>query len=304
MRALIDHVWGKSSAQDRVWAQVAGLSPTRAERRLFMALNFQAFIDESETAGGEYVLAGHIATAENWAKFSAEWEMLLPSGTLADNGLYHFKMSAMAMTDERMARVPAFRRCIENHVKASISCRMNVEDFDRAHENVERFVSRLNLVLDWKLWKSPYYFLFRCLLDRFHDRSSEYADILPVNEDEKVDFYFDDKTEKSAIMAAWDEIVENRPDKVAKLYGATPRFENDQDFLPLQAADLWAWWVREWYEEDNSPVPDKMRMLDFGGWKGKRGHPIIAISYDEEAITKVLTGITFANAPNAYRIFP
>jgi len=119
-----------------------------------MALNFQAFIDESETAGGEYVLAGHIATAENWASFRLNGKCFCQAVRWPIMSL-SFQDERHAMTDERMARVPAFWRCIENHVKASISCRMNVEDFDRAHENVERFVSRLNLVLDWKLWKSP-----------------------------------------------------------------------------------------------------------------------------------------------------
>jgi hypothetical protein len=36
-----------------------------------MALNFQAFIDESSTTGGEFVLGGHMATAEAWAQFSS-----------------------------------------------------------------------------------------------------------------------------------------------------------------------------------------------------------------------------------------
>lgn len=58
-----------------------------------MALSFQAFIDDSTTPGGEFVLAGHIAPAEAWAKFAKEWEELLPFGTLAENGKYHFKMS-------------------------------------------------------------------------------------------------------------------------------------------------------------------------------------------------------------------
>ena len=54
---------------------------------------FQAFIEDSYTRDGEFVLAGHIATEEAWVQFSKEWEELLPSGgTLAANGEYHFKM--------------------------------------------------------------------------------------------------------------------------------------------------------------------------------------------------------------------
>ncbi|MGB6171717.1 MAG: hypothetical protein WBG12_07110, partial [Xanthobacteraceae bacterium] len=62
----------------------------------------------------------------------------------------------------------------------------------------------------------------------------------------------------------------SRPDEVQQFYGAKPRFDSDQKLLPLQAADLWAWWVRDWYEEDASDLPDKLKALDFGQWKGKK----------------------------------
>ena len=103
MNALLDHAWGKSAAQDRVWAQVTGLAPSRAVRRWLMALTYQAFIDDSYTHGGEFVLAGHVATAENWAKFAAEWENLLPSGTLGKIG-YHFKMALARGSRSRAGR--------------------------------------------------------------------------------------------------------------------------------------------------------------------------------------------------------
>jgi len=85
---------------------VAGMRPSAAVRQPIMVL--QAYIDDSYKRNGEFVLAGHIATAESWAKFAKEWEALLPSaGTLASNGNYHFKMSEMAANPERM---PASRR--------------------------------------------------------------------------------------------------------------------------------------------------------------------------------------------------
>ena len=54
---------------------------------------FQAFIDDSYTPDGEFVLAGHVATAESWVAFAKEWEELLPFGTIAPNAKFHFKMS-------------------------------------------------------------------------------------------------------------------------------------------------------------------------------------------------------------------
>jgi hypothetical protein len=48
---------------------------------------------------------------------------------------------------------------------------------------------------------------------------------------------------RKAIISEWTKYIELREEELKPLYGATPRFENDQEFLPLQAADLWAWWI-------------------------------------------------------------
>ena len=77
MNALLSHVWGKGKA-DRVWGHVVGLAPRTAVRRFLMV--FKAFIDDSSTPGGEFVLAGHVANAEEWAEFTKEWEELLLHG--------------------------------------------------------------------------------------------------------------------------------------------------------------------------------------------------------------------------------
>jgi hypothetical protein len=75
--------------------------------------------DNSATPNGEFVLAGHIASDDPWARFLKEWDDLLPFGVLAENGKYHFKMSQMAATPERMERVPAFYWVIEKYVLLS-----------------------------------------------------------------------------------------------------------------------------------------------------------------------------------------
>jgi hypothetical protein len=279
--ALLDHKWGISSAQDRVWAQVTGLRLCDAERRLLMALNFQAFIDDSITPGGEFVLAGHIATAEKWALFAKDWEDLLPLGTIAKNNKYHFKMSEMAISPERMERVPAFYRVIEKHVDFSISCRINLADFARAHERAEIATRSLGWIVNFHHWKNPYFFTFRGLMDNFHLQKDFFERVIPLNE--KVDFIFDNTTEKTSILAAWDDYLSNRFDEIRDDYGATPRFEDDQEFLPLQGADLWAWWVREWYEEEASPLPAKMDAFDFGTWRGIR-RPFVTFGFTEQGI--------------------
>lgn len=259
-----------------------------------MTINLQAFIDDSATAGGEFVLAGHIASAESWAQFSREWEQLLPLATRGKSGKYRFKMKEMVRPPERFERVQLFYKVIEDHVISSISCRMNVGDFEQAKGRA----SRLAQIYGWSVnlgdWDSPYFVVFRGLMDGFHDRRKDFKSGIPV--DQKVDFIFDEEKKSKAILAAWDEYLDMRDDDVRPYYGAHPRFEDDEEFLPLQAADLWAWWASEWYEEDASHFPDKMRDYDFGKWRGKQRRNI-AISMDEDAIFDTLQRLIFIHAP-------
>src|SRR5208282_4352305 len=82
---------------------------------------------DSFTPNGVYVLAGHIATAEDWAKFSREWEAMLPYGIRAKNGGFHFKMSEMTSSPERMERVGAFYRIIDSHDLIPLSCKISID---------------------------------------------------------------------------------------------------------------------------------------------------------------------------------
>lgn len=297
MNALLNHKWGISHAQDRVWAQVAGIAPSRAVRCIFVVLNFQAFVDESYTRK-EFVLGGHIATVENWALLAKEWEALLPRfGLLAPENKFgkthHFHMAEMAMTPERMERIQVFYRAIERCVATSISCRINLDDLKqgaaRARQAMQVKYGIQNL--NWGLWENPYFFTFRILVDQFHQRRKQFKSIPP---EQPVDFYFDDKVEKRPILEAWDQYLHKAGDVVRARFGATPRFENDLQFEALQTADLWAWWVRKWYEEwsedDGVGVPPKMRDLNFGTWRGKERLKII-FSANEDTIAAALQNV-------------
>lgn len=291
--ALLRHVWGESPAADRVWAQVAGLRPQLADGRLLMVL--QAYIDDSQKDGW-FVLAGHIATTEAWAAFSRDWENLLPThGTMVPSpGTgYHFKMSEMAMIDERMSRVPAFYRLIEEHVAVSLSCAYRIVDLERAKQRI--YIP--NAIIDFHHYNNHYMFAFKMLMDMFHTYREIIERFIPVGD--KIDFYFDEQAEKKIIVPMWDDYIRNRPAHVVGRYGATPRFEDDREFLPLQAADLWAWWVRKWTSEGHPELQDGP---DFGSWQGKRaGFPKLAFTADEDSITKGLVKIALELMPDGYK---
>jgi hypothetical protein len=250
-----------------------------------MSQIFQVFIDDSSTPEGESILAGHIATPEAWAKFKADWEAMLPFGTLDANGKRHFKMSEMATLPERMERVPGFYRIIEDHVTLSLACRVNLTEYEGALQRIRDDARKLGLnYVNFDRFENPFAFQFRALMDQFH---TDRALLDPELKDGKVDFYFDDRMEEGFITAIWDDYMASRPEEIKRCYGAKPVFGNDQQYLPLQAADLWAWWVREWYEEDASDPPTKMEAFDFGKWRGKK-RPCLTISYNEDQIVEGL----------------
>lgn len=244
---------------------------------------YQAFIDDSRDRSGNFVLAGHIASAEQWIQFTKDWEEMLLHAVRDKDGQFHFKMTEMAATPERMARVQAFYRIIERHVLMSVSCRINVNELARAKSRI--FVH--NLRIDWDYFNNPYMVAFRGLMDMFHTHRKSVEKLIPMGE--QVDFIFDEQSEKKMIWDAWDEYIQERSDELRPLYGSAPRFENDKKFLPLQAADLWAWWIRRWHEEGR---PDKIESCDFGAWKSKRqDHARAAISFDEDQIVETIRRI-------------
>jgi hypothetical protein len=275
---LLEHVWGVSPSTDRVWAQIAGFAPsTKLWERLFMVL--QAAIDDSYTEGGVFVLGGYIASAEAWANFSKEWELLLPTANRGPRGSYRFKMSEMI---NHINRVPPFYHTIENHVIMSISIKIDLGDFARAKQRI--WSDNAHIV--WGPEHEPYWFACSMLLLQFHRSRYEQqllADWLPL--DKKVDFYFDNRSGSGTLLDSWEESVAEEPEEFRELYGARPRFEDDEEFLPLQAADFWAWWVREGYETDQL---EKYIKGDFGTWTETRHVHNVLLTMSEDAIVETL----------------
>jgi Protein of unknown function (DUF3800) len=272
---LLDHVWGISPGADRVWAQIAGVAPsTKPWKRLFMVL--QAFIDDSYTPNGTFVLGGFIATAEAWAKFSTEWEPLLPLTNRGKSGKFRFKMNEMIK--ERPDRVAPFLKIIEKFVLASLYCKLNIADLQMAKERIwsERDIY-------WSVPSQPYWLCFSGLLGSFQKhriKESKLADILPLNE--RVDFYFDRRSARDSneIAAHWEDFASK---ETQSLYGTVPRFENDEEFLPLQAADYWAWWVRNIYENKN-----RSRKSSDIAFKPARSIPALAYAFTEDTLVNAL----------------
>ena len=164
-------------------------------------------------------------------------------------------MSEMAGNPERMGRVPLFSEAIDRHIHDFISCRMNLAEFAEAHNRFEIFARVMGWSVDFGKFLNPYNFTFWILLKAFHKDREKFTSHIPI--DEKVDFYFDNRSEKKSLLDAWDKFLPKLDHAERARYGATPRFEDDQEFLALQASDFWAWWVRESVQRRCTEMPDR-----------------------------------------------
>jgi hypothetical protein len=131
-----------------------------------------------------------------------------------------------------------FYGVIEKHVTAAVSCMVKTADLIEAvrefpwpfcfdHEGTKRI-------------ENPYYFCFKAIMDKFAQNQSQ------LRIEEPVDFVFDEETEKKRCLEAWDRLKYNASANVRRLLGDKPIYLDDKTTPPLQAADLYAYWVRDW----------------------------------------------------------
>lgn len=275
MNSILEHVWGESVAIDQIWARLCGMSPNLADKVWLAVL--QAYFDESfDQNKSIFVLGGYVSPVLKWVEFVREWEQILPFAGLTDEfGQPYFHMKEIAPRSNCMEIVQAFYRIIEKHCELAISAKIDKRELDNA---IGRVVVP-NVAIDWGWWRNPYNVSFRILMDMFHSQWAVNAAETVLSERGPVDFFFDDKEEKGPILAAWDDFLRDKPPEVRRLYGAHPIFESDKRLKPLQAADLWAWWRRKWYENNQE-------VLTFGAFEKTMGkHPhFMEIEYSEDQL--------------------
>lgn len=252
-------------------------------------MTYQAYLDDS---GDDeiFVLAGHIASAEQWGRLSAGWEKLLRNfGTLGKGNTYHFKMNEMAMNEERFSRIGPFFRLIEENLPITIACWVRHEDIRRANARFQVRGQNFDLPDEIK----PFRIVFRAILNTLSDNIDLLKDRLDI--DFPIEFIFDDQSEKGDILSGWGNYYRNSADGMRMLLSAPPKFEDDRKFLPLQAADFQAWWVRKWRATGANEweVPS-----NFAGYRPIKERMGIDIHVSEKDIADVLRLIYRRKVPS------
>jgi hypothetical protein len=266
---------------------VSGLPSGKRGKRALMV--FQVFIDDSgsEPQSPIFVLAGFIASHDNWARFSDDWQTELERVPKLD----YFKMSEAAWLRGQFSRerewtesmrdnrVASFAAIVRKHAAIRVEATMRHDDFNRYMASVPA-VSR-SLAID-----HPYVMLFFqtiLAVALFQDR---FGIIEPC------DFIFDEQIGFSEeVNRQWRQfkssLDKSTRSDLAKFVGSRPIFRNEIEFMPLQAADLCAWQLRNHYIENHRVENQAIAIPPNRVFASLRSMPGISRHYEEREMKRL-----------------
>jgi hypothetical protein len=264
--------------------------PERAVRKSFMVL--QAFIDESYDGGGWFVMAGYLANADRWAEFSKDWGELLPKFGVLDikTGNYHFHMTEMMHTEERRARIPVFGRVIEQHLDFMMSLRIFIPDIERAQQRL--FVPGRELGR-FPVTTELYRLGWNQILATFAASRETISEAVSI--DANVEFIFDEAASRKKLLAAWEAKDQEYP-VLSSRFDTIPRFEDDKEFVALQAADMLAWRVLRVCPPNSSTTERLARLYPL--WENPKPMRHLDMPLSEDGIVAMLMDHTADNVPS------
>lgn len=217
-------------------------------------MGFQAFFDDSGTGVPVFVLSGFVSPVYQWEDFSRQWQPLLDEPPK----LKYFKMWEAAQlcgefagmkAEQRNERIQNFFRVIHKTAHLSVSSVIPIRPFKRIWKGK---------IAGGKEWNDPYYValwdmvaflaeqhfrmrLFEAMATRDRQSPSIYGTL---------DFIFDDNPRIAAIVAPYYQLIRAKMHPLQRGWiGASPGFEDDQEFLPLQACDAQSWYFRRLFAE-------------------------------------------------------
>lgn len=124
--------------------------------------------------------------------------------------------------------------------------------------------------------ENPYYFAFQAIINVLNQHQHK------LGIDQPIDFVFDDQVEKRDTILGWDIMKKAVSPDMAHLMGSL-LYQDGKEFLPLQAADLYAWWVRRWIVEGDGGGGIEHQKY---AWKAERDIPRLQMSFTEEHFTR------------------
>jgi hypothetical protein len=203
----------------------------RRNRGLLM---LQAYFDDSLSTGKALVVGGFISDPARWEQFSDAWQKRLDHAPWDT-----FKMSEVMDRggDESLEHAKWHYSEIPKFVGGAVAFIVPIELLHRLCDEYELP----------EFLRDPYHWAYMGIIAQLMHNAEGWKITEPV------DFIFDERSDKELIMRGWESYSALCPPEQKKLLGRKPQFEDDQRVLPLQAADMWVWWVRKaWLEGTHS----------------------------------------------------
>jgi hypothetical protein len=214
----------------------------------------QCFFDNSGWDGKSpvFVMAGYIAKEKQWEEFSQEWQSILdleePRKLNRLKMFEAFRLSSYKSEfngwteSERDERLKKFVIAINKYVEHAIIVAIPVEPHQRLFKGV----------FQPDAMGRPFFLSFFSIMTQLA-RVASHLEI-----DDEVQFFFDEEGgESKRLMAEQYELFKSMaPPAIKKIMGGIPQFKKDEQFKPLQAADMLAWLARRYFSEEiNGRIP-------------------------------------------------
>jgi hypothetical protein len=194
-----------------------------------------AFIDDSGMNQPPVsVLAGWVAPTSSWAAFTDDWDKILRMSPRiryfkfddATNFKDEFNGISEASRDEK---IKLMVDAIAEHQLLGVATVI-------PHFVFHKYFGKH----DKGVLKHPYALSFFMIMSRL------YRHYASLGSDGKIDFVFDQQNDQMlSVLEGWQEFCRLAAAEHKPMIGSPPSFKDDQDILPLQAADLHAGWVRQ-----------------------------------------------------------
>lgn len=205
-------------------------------------LMLEVCIDDTRTEpdqGPVFILAGFMAKVKNWEHFADEWRAYSRKAPKLDyvKGKEAFWRKGQFKgwsSEQRDKRVLGFISLIKKYKAQGVTCMINHQQFAH-HPGRLRWPGKLGVMNP--ILKEPAYTAVAAVT------CAVLGSILNSKTLEKVRFIYDEEVVSRKELESGHRAMRAQiPKRASDLVAQEPKFENDKEFLPLQAADLFAYY--------------------------------------------------------------
>lgn len=189
----------------------------------------EAYIDDSASDSGDgkrLFLAGYIQSSEAWSRLTEDWkvELAKPPALMS---LHMTKCFEGWSADAREAKIDALVSVLKKYKPLSIECSIS-----RA-----AYVNAISPKAPFDL-RHPY---FPCFVGILHGVARA---VIEEGLSGPVKLTFDEQGKVGSETALWYAPLKHSDPTLRSVLGESPSFGSDDDVVPIQTADMLAWYVR------------------------------------------------------------